>query len=360
MLSHRCLCGNEDTHPESSQRLSMVWERLKESQIVLRCHVIAGKKASMDDLQLCHEDTYSVLFGTNPANRLKINPQLLMSVEFCRLPCGGIGVDSDTIWNNAHTANAARLAVGCVVELTLKIVRGELRNGFAIVRPPGHHAEFNQAMGFGYFNSVAIAAKKITMQTAVKRVLILDWDIHHGNGTQQIFYNDPSVLYISLHRHDNGHFFPGTGLIEEVGEGAGTNYNINIAWKSSTDGSFVSMSDAEYMAAFVHIILPVAKEFNPDLIIVSAGFDATKNHSPSLGGYSVSAACFGWMTQKLVMSGLAEGRVVMALEGGYDIPSLCDCVEVCTRALIKPDVLNFTESGSRPLKEVILAFIFHW
>ncbi|KTG19442.1 hypothetical protein cypCar_00041072, partial [Cyprinus carpio] len=124
-------------------------------------------------------------------------------------------VDSDTIWNEVHSSSAARLAVGSVVDLVFKVASGELRNGFAVVRPPGHHAEESTPMGFCYFNSVAIAAKLLQQRLNVSKILIVDWDVHHGNGTQQAFYSDPNVLYVSLHRYDDGNFFPGSGAPDE-------------------------------------------------------------------------------------------------------------------------------------------------
>ncbi|XP_049978292.1 histone deacetylase 9-like [Alexandromys fortis] len=197
-------------------------------------------------------------------------------------------VDSDTIWNELHSSGAARMAVGCVIELASKVASGELKNGFAVVRPPGHHAEESAAMGFCFFNSVAITAKYLRDQLNMNKILIVDLDVHHGNGTQQAFYADPSVLYISLHRYDEGNFFPGSGAPNEVGVGLGEGFNINIAW---TGGLDPPMGDAEYLEAFRTVVMPVAKEFDPDMVLVSAGFDALEGHTPPLGGYKVTAKC---------------------------------------------------------------------
>ena len=227
------------------------------------------------------------------------------------LPCGGIGVDSDTTWNELHTASAARTAAGCVTELALKVASGEIRNGFAIVRPPGHHAEVQQAMGFCFFNSISIAVKQVMARVGVERVLIVDWDVHHGNGIQQIFYEDPHVLYISLHRHDDGNFFPGTGDPNEVGSEDGIGFNVNIAWSG---GLNPPLGDAEYLAAFRSVVMPIARDFDPELVMVAAGFDAASGHPPQLGGYKVTPACFAWMTKQLMS--LANGKLVLALEGG--------------------------------------------
>uniref|UniRef100_A0A8C3Y7P0 Histone deacetylase n=1 Tax=Catharus ustulatus TaxID=91951 RepID=A0A8C3Y7P0_CATUS len=245
------------------------------------------------------------------------------------LPCGGIGVDSDTVWNELHSSSAVRTAVGCLLELAFKVAAGEVKNGFAVIRPPGHHAEESTAMGFCFFNSVAISAKLLQQRLSVGRILIVDWDIHHGNGTQQAFYSDPHVLYISLHRYDDGNFFPGSGAPEEVGSGLGVGYNINIAWTGGVDPP---IGDVEYLTAFRTVVMPIATEFCPDLVLVSAGFDAVEGHLSPLGGYSVTAKCFGHLTKQLMM--LAGGRVVLALEGGHDLTAICDASEACVTALL--------------------------
>uniref|UniRef100_A0A8C9W9C0 Histone deacetylase n=1 Tax=Scleropages formosus TaxID=113540 RepID=A0A8C9W9C0_SCLFO len=245
------------------------------------------------------------------------------------LPCGGIGVDSDTVWNEMHSPGAVRMAVGCVIELAFKVAAGELKNGFAVVRPPGHHAEESTAMGFCFFNSVAVAAKLLQQKLNVGKILIVDWDIHHGNGTQQAFYGDASVLYISLHRYDDGNFFPGSGAPEEVGLGPGVGFNVNIAWTGGVDPP---MGDVEYLTAFRTVVMPIAYEFSPDVVLVSAGFDAVEGHQSPLGGYSVTAKCFGHLTKQLMK--LAGGRVVLVLEGGHDLTAICDASETCVSALL--------------------------
>lgn len=283
---------------------------------------------------------------------------------FVRLNCGGIGVDTDTTWNEHYTAPAARMAVGGTVDLAVRTWTGDIRNGFAIVRPPGHHAEPQQAMGFCFFNSVAIAARVLQKDHRVHKILIFDWDVHHGNGTQEIFYDDPRVLVISMHRHDDGNFFPGTGGPNECGTGAGVGYNINIGWSG---GLNPPLGDAEYLAAFRSVVLPIAREFDPDLILVSAGFDATDGHLPPLGGYRVSPACFGYMTRQLMQ--LAHGRVVLALEGGYDLTSICDSAEECVRVLLgdAPSPISPLELARSPctnaaiaLQKVFAAHASHW
>ena len=215
------------------------------------------------------------------------------------------------------------------MELVRKIAGNQLQNGFGIVRPPGHHAEFEEAMGFCFFNTVAIAAKQLLTLPDMKRILIVDWAIHHGNGTQKMFYEDPRVLYISIHRHDNGNFYPGTGASVECGSGLGLGTNVNIAWSG---GLQPPMGDAEYLAAFRTIVMPIAKDFDPDFVLVSAGFDAARGHEHPIGGYNVSPACFAYLTHQLLS--LANGKLALVLEGGYSLDVLCDSAEQCSRALM--------------------------
>uniref|UniRef100_A0A4W2DBN0 Histone deacetylase n=1 Tax=Bos indicus x Bos taurus TaxID=30522 RepID=A0A4W2DBN0_BOBOX len=276
MLKHQCICGNSTTHPEHAGRIQSIWSRLQETGLLNKCEV-----------------------------------------------------DSDTIWNELHSSGAARMAVGCVIELASRVASGELKNGFAVVRPPGHHAEESTAMGFCFFNSVAITAKYLRDQLNISKILIVDLDVHHGNGTQQAFYADPNILYISLHRYDEGNFFPGSGAPNEVGTGLGEGYNINIAW---TGGLDPPMGDIEYLEAFRTVVKPVATEFDPDMVLVSAGFDALEGHAPPLGGYKVTAKCFGHLTKQLMT--LADGHVVLALEGGHDLTAICDASEACVNALL--------------------------
>ncbi|XP_061547190.1 histone deacetylase 4 isoform X2 [Phycodurus eques] len=326
MQKHQCMCGNTNSHPEHAGRIQSIWSRLQETGLRGHCECIRGRKATLEELQTVHSEAHVLLYGTNP---LRQKLDCSVSPMFVRLPCGGVGVDSDTIWNEVHSSSAARLAVGSVVELVFKVASGELKNGFAVVRPPGHHAEESTPMGFCYFNSVAIAAKLLQQRLNVSKILIVDWDVHHGNGTQQAFYTDPSVLYLSLHRYDDGNFFPGSGAPDEVGSGPGTGFNVNMAF---TGGLEPPMGDAEYLAAFRTVVMPIANEFAPDVVLVSAGFDPVDGHAPPLGGYTLTGKCFGYLTRQLM--GLAGGRLVLALEGGHDLKAICDASEACVSALL--------------------------
>ncbi|XP_075158631.1 histone deacetylase 4 isoform X2 [Haematobia irritans] len=368
MLKHACICGNNSIHPEHSGRLQSVWARLNETDLAKRCHRLRSPKATLEEIQSVHTEAHAMLFGSNQcqlaANRQKLESSA-PSASFVRLSCGGVGVDLDTTWNEHHTALAARMAAGCVLDLAMKTAKGDLKNGFAVVRPPGHHAEANLAMGFCFFNSIAIAAKIVRQRVPeMKKILVVDWDVHHGNGTQQALYGNPDILYLSIHRHDDGNFFPGTGGPTECGTGPGLGYNVNISWSGALNPP---LGDAEYIAAFRTIVMPIARYFNPDLVLVSAGFDAAAGHPAPLGGYLVSPACFGYMTRELMQ--LAQGKVVLALEGGYDLPAICDSAQECVRALLGDPLSPIAESELKrqpcqnaidTLQKTIAIQLQHW
>jgi histone deacetylase 4/5 len=173
MLKHACVCGDNSSHPEHSGRLQSIWARLVETHLASRCDRLRSRKATQEELQVVHTEAHAMLFGTNQINRQKIEAS---RASFVRLTCGGVGVDLDTTWNESHTAGAARMAAGCVIDLAFKTAKGDNKNGFAVVRPPGHHAESGLAMGFCFFNSIAIAARLLRLKMPeIRRVLIVDW-----------------------------------------------------------------------------------------------------------------------------------------------------------------------------------------
>uniref|UniRef100_A0A2K5MHA1 Histone deacetylase n=1 Tax=Cercocebus atys TaxID=9531 RepID=A0A2K5MHA1_CERAT len=327
MLKHQCTCGSSSSHPEHAGRIQSIWSRLQETGLRGKCECIRGRKATLEELQTVHSEAHTLLYGTNPLNRQKLDSKKLLGISGPSFP--PILVDSDTIWKRGALRQGRPPGRGCRVELVFKVATGELKNGFAVVRPPGHHAEESTPMGFCYFNSVAVAAKLLQQRLSVSKILIVDWDVHHGNGTQQAFYSDPSVLYVSLHRYDDGNFFPGSGAPDEVGTGPGVGFNVNMAF---TGGLDPPMGDAEYLAAFRTVVMPIASEFAPDVVLVSSGFDAVEGHPTPLGGYNLSARCFGYLTKQLM--GLAGGRIVLALEGGHDLTAICDASEACVSALL--------------------------
>ncbi|CAA7259140.1 unnamed protein product [Cyclocybe aegerita] len=241
--------------------------------------------------------------------------------------------DQMSLYVMSATTRSALLSCGGVVEACLAVARGELKKAFAIVRPPGHHAEPDEHMGFCFFNNVAVAARVVQQMTPIKRVLILDWDVHHGNGTQRAFNEDPSVLYVSLHRYEQGIFYPcgPFGSMQSCGEGPGLGYSVNIPWPEK------GMGDAEYIYAFQKVVMPIAMEFAPELVIISAGFDAADGDE--LGECHVSPVGYAHMTHML--AGLAGGRLVVALEGGYNLDSISVSSLAVTKVLLgqAPDML---------------------
>lgn len=219
--------------------------------------------------------------------------------------------DPDTS-TGPQSYETACLGAGGFLNLLDAVMEGVVDNGFAFVRPPGHHAEFDRAMGFCLFNNVAIGAHYLRKYHHLDRVLILDWDVHHGNGTEHSFYDDPQVLYISLHQWPH---YPGSGAAENVGVGAGEGFTVNIPLPTQC-------GDEEYLAMFQHIIDPICRQFDPQFVLISAGFDA--HDRDPLSGMQISDAGFAAMARKLLKLAQdhAQGRCALILEGGYDLLSL--------------------------------------
>jgi len=219
-------------------------------------------------------------------------------------------LDPDT-YVSAQSVDVARLAAGSLVAMIDQVIDGDVPKGVALLRPPGHHARPSQAMGFCLLNNVAVAAAHARAR-GLERVAIVDWDVHHGNGTQEIFWRDPNVLYVSMHQYP---FYPGTGAAEERGEGDGTGFTVNVPLAAFR-------GDAVYASAFERVILPVVEEYRPELVLISAGFDAALRDP--LAQMELSAGAFGWMAQSLarVANRHAKGRLALVLEGGYDLLSL--------------------------------------
>jgi acetoin utilization deacetylase AcuC-like enzyme len=219
--------------------------------------------------------------------------------------------DADTPVS-AQSYATAMLATGGLLTLIDAVMEREIDNGFALVRPPGHHAERNRPMGFCLFNSAAIGAQYLRERFGLTRVLVMDWDVHHGNGTQYSFYDDPGVLYVSTHQYP---YYPGTGALDEVGQGQGEGYTLNLPLSAGC-------GDAEYQEVFEFVIDPICRQFNPEFVLISAGFDA--HVRDPLGGMEVTEAGFGIMARILlrVAQEKAQGRCVALLEGGYDLEGL--------------------------------------
>ena len=232
-------------------------------------------------------------------------------------------LDPDT-YLSPGSEEIARLAAGAASELALRIARGELRAGLAAVRPPGHHAEADRAMGFCLLNNAAIATRVVQQAAGVDRVLLLDWDVHHGNGSQHSFEGDPSVLYASTHQFP---FYPGTGDFGERGHGQGEGSTLNIPLPAGC-------GDTEYLGVMRRLLVPITEQWRPDMIIVSCGFDAHRDDP--LGGMAVSGEGFAGMTHILraLADALCGGRLLLVLEGGYALSGLLDATEKTLEALL--------------------------
>ncbi|XP_071809445.1 histone deacetylase 6-like isoform X3 [Asterias amurensis] len=299
-------------HPERPDRIARIFSKHKELGLVQRCLRVESRRATKNELHQCHSAKHIERLEAMQSN----TPRELNKMQD----------DFKSIYLHQSSFDCARLAAGSTLNVVDTVLSGQARNGVAIVRPPGHHAESHTAMGFCFFNTVAIAARYAQQKHGLKRVLILDWDVHHGNGTQHMFENDPSVLYVSLHRYENGLFFPSSPDAgpDMAGEGAGEGFNVNIGWNVEV------MGDAEYLAAFMQVVMPIAYEFCPDLVLVSAGFDAA--YGDPLGGYKVTPEGYAHMTHMLC--NLAKGKVIVVLEGGYNLNSISQSMAMCTRILL--------------------------
>jgi acetoin utilization deacetylase AcuC-like enzyme len=247
-------------------------------------------------------------------------------VAFVREACrqGATVLDTGDTHVGAASYDIALLGIGGVLAAVDAVLAGLLANAFCAVRPPGHHAESGTAMGFCLFNTVAIAARYAQTKHGIGRVAIIDWDVHHGNGTQEIFYEDRSVLYISTHQYP---FYPGTGGREERGAGPGVDFTLNIPMRAGS-------GEPEYLAAFTREIVPLLETFRPELILLSAGFDAHRDDP--LANINLTEESFAQLTT-IVMGSAAKccnGRIVSILEGGYNILALARSVEAHLRRLI--------------------------
>lgn len=304
MLLHSEVEMKSHPHPERPDRLRAIAASLATAGIFPgRCYPIAAREITQQELQMVHslEHIEDVEHTSN-----------MLSSYFT----------PDT-YANEHSARAARLAAGLCADLASAIFSGRVKNGFALVRPPGHHAGVRHAMGFCLHNNAAVAA--VAAQVAgAKKVLIVDWDVHHGNGTQEIFERNKSVLYVSLHRHEGGKFYPGTGAAHEVGTMGAEGYCVNVPWSRGGVG------DNDYIFALQHVVLPLASEFVPDLTIVSAGFDAARGDP--LGACDVTPAGYAQMTHML--NAVSGGKLLVILEGGYNLRSISSSASAVVKVLL--------------------------
>jgi acetoin utilization deacetylase AcuC-like enzyme len=291
-------------HPERPARLTRAVEVLESQSWYPSLHRIAPRACARDWLETIHESDY-----------------IDRALDACQLGRGYL--DTPDVVIGRGSFDIACLAVGGALAICDAVMRGEVDNGFALVRPPGHHAERDTALGFCLFNTVAITARYLQRYHGLDKILILDWDVHHGNGTQHSFEQDGSVFYISLHQHP---WYPGTGSYAETGSGAGKGTTLNCPMSAG-------VGDAQYRAAFEELVLPAARAFKPDAVLISAGFDA--HAADPLGGINLSTGFYRWMTDQMieVADASANGRIISLLEGGYDLEALAACVSTHVEAL---------------------------
>jgi acetoin utilization deacetylase AcuC-like enzyme len=283
-------------HPENARRLEAILAGLERSGLKQRLTLISPRPATSAELGLVHEKTYLA--------RIKEVADI-----------GGGWLDADTVMSPG-SYEAALYAAGGAIRAVDAVTAGEVSSAFALVRPPGHHATPHKAMGFCIFNNVAIAASYAMKTFGLDRVAIIDFDVHHGNGTQEAFYDDPAVLYVSTHQYPH---YPGTGAIEETGSGRAAGTNVNIPLPRGC-------GDAEYERVFQQIIVPVVRRFRPALLLASAGYDAHWSESLADMRLTVSgyAKIAGIINEMAVV--LCRGRLVLCLEGGYSLEAMASAV----------------------------------
>ncbi len=286
-------------HPERAERLEAIDRRLKSEGFYKRVERIKPAPADLDPIELIHDRTY--------IQRVRVT---------CKKGASFIDTPDSAICPKSY--DIALLAVGGILQLVDAVMTGKCANGFAAIRPPGHHAERNKSMGFCLFNNIAIAARYLQEKHDVGKVLILDWDVHHGNGTQHSTEEDPTIFFCSLHQHPST-CYPGTGFPHEVGKGKGKGTVLNLPMAPG-------LGNDAYKEAFEKQFLPAANKFKPGFILVSAGFDA--HARDPLASMNVTAEGFEYMAKATLdlAEKHCEGRVVSMLEGGYNLQALGECV----------------------------------
>jgi len=283
-------------HPERKERLLAIMSYLEEKHILEKLVMLKPRQASIEEISWIHTKEH---------------------VSFVEQSCldNMPSLDPDTIIS-PDSYTAACLAVGGVLSAIDSVMDGSVNNAFCAVRPPGHHAERGNAMGFCLFNNVAIGARYIQNKCGLEKVLIVDWDVHHGNGTANSFYDDPSVFYFSIHQSPH---YPGTGAEAELGSGKGKGTTLNIPLSGGA-------GDEEYIRLFEERLVPAVQKFKPDFILISAGFDA--HCDDFLSSMNVTSEGFREMTRIVcrLASLFCDGRVVSMLEGGYNLHALAESV----------------------------------
>ncbi len=294
-------------HPERAERINAIHDRLQTSGILAKTTRILPEAIDLKFVERVHSVDY--------IERLRLRSERELSY-----------IDTQECPLCPLTFEVSRLAAGGMIKACDEVMAGNLESAFCPVRPPGHHAEHERAYGFCYLNNIAIAAEHLRNEYGLKRIAILDWDVHHGNGTQHHFEADPDVFFCSLHQ-DPRTLFPGTGFANEVGTGPGAGATLNIPMMPGS-------TDEHYHRAFDRQVLPRIAEFRPEFMLVSAGFDA--HVDDPLAHMGLSTQAFEWMTVQALqlMRELGQPRLVSVLEGGYNLDALADCVEAHMKGLM--------------------------
>jgi acetoin utilization deacetylase AcuC-like enzyme len=300
-------------HPESPRRLEAIYDMLEDSDMAGNFVDIPARQASAEELHRIHVPRYVKRVAATAG----------MAYDY---------LDPDTT-TSSGSYEAALIAAGGMCEAISMVASGKLQNAFALVRPPGHHAESDEGRGFCLFNNVAIGARYAQAALHLKKILIIDWDLHHGNGTQHSFEQDPSILYFSTHQYPH---YPGTGSYREVGRQEGEGFTVNVPLSTG-------YGDGEYAVIYERILHGIAPDFKPDLILVSAGFDI--HRGDPLGGMKVSPEGFAGLMRIIldIAESCCRSKVVLTLEGGYDLKGLRDSVRAVLKELAG---LSFTNHAA--------------
>ncbi|CDW73889.1 histone deacetylase family protein [Stylonychia lemnae] len=299
-------------HPERPARLMSIYTHLEKTQILKQLPKIEFESVDEKYLKMTHDQSLIntvdlSIYNSKELRRGNEVPKLAKETHY---------IDND-VYVNKYTKECAYLAAGASVEACKQVYsqEGQMDAAFAAIRPPGHHASCEKISGFCLFNNVVVAAKYLQSELGMKKICIFDWDIHCGDGTSQILYQDDSVLYISLHRYDDGMFYPGkAGSPDLIGEEKGKGFNIHFAFSAYSNKN---ISDMEYIYACTDLLFPIIKEFGPEAILISCGFDSAKGDP--LGGIGVTPLGYSWMTYGLMK---ICPDIVVLLEGGYNLDAL--------------------------------------
>lgn len=312
VYSEKYLEHNREYHPENNQRLKTTMNLLTKKDVFEKVPLIEPEYAKREDILRIHtQEHFEMVRDISKKGGEIVGPETYLTEK-------SFGI--------------AMLSAGGVITCIDRCFEG-YPHSFALIRPPGHHAESNAAMGFCIFNNIAVGARYAIEKYNLGKVFILDFDVHHGNGTQKIFYSDPRVLYLSLHQYP---LYPGTGDINETGEGEGEGFTINVPLPPKT-------CDFSYLKVFDEIVIPVLRRYQPDLILVSAGYDA--HYMDPLGGMTLSPRCYYELAKRLKQS--AESGIIFALEGGYNLDALADSVYATLAALFDFE----EEEWGKPMEE---------